>query len=470
MAGLHFLVDAPPHRRSEREYALSVLLRDWLGIDYTIRILDGSTGTTLTLAGDATHRAALVLPDVLLSDATTWLSRSSLPSRAISMSAPEWMNLEAPIPVLYPIGEAGVGVTDADDGTVSLGFDLLGGLFFMLTRYEEYVLTDERDEHDRFPARASVAAREGWMQWPILDIYLHVFVGSVRRAWPGLELDVPSGGGTRIGHDVDHPASRMFWRGRRRLRVLAGDLFRREDPNLLLRRMKAFLAPGAHLPWDDPFNTFDFLMRSSEAVGIRSAFFFLTADNERSDGSPYSIHDLWAGQLLREIGKRGHRVGLHGSYGSFVDDSRLAAEWSALVDACRGLPEGTLEPTIRQHFLRWRPGATWPAQERAGLQVDETLGYADAIGYRAGTARSFQAYDLGLGRPLDLRVRPLHVMDATLLQYLRIGPPEAVRQVGEMAARTRIFGGGLSLLWHNSSLETASAKGYYLEILRTITG
>jgi hypothetical protein len=108
---------------------------------------------------------------------------------------------------------------------------------------------------------------------------------------------------------------------------------------------------------------------------------------------------------------------------------------------------------------------TWNAQAEAGLTVDESLGFADDVGYRAGTARSFPAFDLNQGRQLAIRIKPLHVMDATLLQYLSIGEDQAYATVAAMSRRTRTYGGSFSFLWHNSSLVTSAQRRLYLRLL-----
>jgi hypothetical protein len=470
VAGPKLLVEIPPHRRTEHEYAISVLLRDWLQWDYEVRVVDGLEGSRMRPAGASDTDPAILLPDVLLAPETSWLTEASLPIHVTSIEAPEWTGIDDDIPLLFPVGEGTPELIHREDGVIELGFDLLGALFFMLSRYEELVRVRARDQHGRFPAEASVAAGRGWLQVPILDIYLHVFVAVARLAWPAAELTIPEGGGLRIGHDVDHPASSMWWHGSGRLRVLAGDLIKRRDPGLALRRAASFVPRRTELPGVDPFNTFDFLMSTSEAVGLESTFYFLTRDSGPPNSSNYRLTDPWATALLLEIARRGHRIGLHGSYNSYVDSSRIANEWAALADACRFLPERTLQPTIRQHFLRWNVGATWRAQQEAGLSVDETLGYADAVGYRAGTARAFTAFDLEAGRPLDIRVQPLHVMDTTLIHYLDVRPDEGLQLVKDLASRTHRFGGDLSVLWHNSSLETAAAKRSYVELLQTLSG
>ena len=465
---LEFLVEIPPDWRSEREYALTVLIEDWLGASYTVRVNNDLMETRLRLASQP-GEAMIAIPDVLLGRTTKWLSPSSLPLTELhTLRLPAWTGVEGTLPLLYDSVRDVNELVSRDGGRFVLRLDLLGSLVFMLTRYEEYVSLRARDEHGRFPASASTLASSGWLRWPVLDMYLHVFVALVRLAWPNAQIAPTSGAGVRVGHDVDHPSSSIRWHGRQRLRKVAGDVVRRRDLGLALRRASSFLPATRAVSRFDPYNTYGFLMDSSEAVGARSAFFFLTKDTELPHGSRYQLSDAWAQRLIAEIADRGHQIGLHGSYISSTDAGRLKEEWSILERACSGLLPGVLRPTVRQHYLRQQPGETWRAQVEAGLAEDESLGFADAVGFRAGTARSFPAYDLANHCQLPLRIRPLHVMDGTLLDYMSLDDVDALSIVTEMGDRTRTFGGDFSLLWHNSSLETYRAKRLYLDILGSL--
>jgi hypothetical protein len=374
------------------------------------------------------------------------------------------------LPLLFATPPAGDGLVTVDGDRSEFRLDLLGSLFFGLSRYEERAEGAERDERDRFPASASVLGRTGWLEWPVLDMYVTAFAGLLGRVWPGLADRAGRPGGAVLSHDVDHPGSAIRWRGVERLRVVAGDVVHRRDLGLGLRRAASLLPTRAGIGPLDPLDTFDFLMTTSEAVGARSTFFFLTRETEIPDGSRYRIERPWARRLIGEIAARGHRIGLHGSYHSFDDPDRLAAEWGILESGCASLAPGVLRRAIRQHYLRFRAGETWRAQVSAGLEEDESLGFADAIGYRAGTARSFTAWDIDRGGPLPTRVRPLHVMDVTLLQRMTTALPERLAAVAEMARRTRRHGGELSLLWHNSSLETSATKAIYRGLVRELFG
>ena len=68
------------------------------------------------------------------------------------------------------------------DGGIQLGLDIFGSVFFMITRYEEVVKSD-RDEYDRFPAAASLAYQEGFLDRPIVNEYLEILWTCMKRLW-----------------------------------------------------------------------------------------------------------------------------------------------------------------------------------------------------------------------------------------------------------------------------------------------
>ena len=109
------------------------------------------------------------------------------------------------------------------------------------------------------------------------------------------------------------------------------------------------------------------------------------------------------------------------------------------------------------------------ALTEAGLLEDETLAFADTIGFRAGTARSYPAFDLLRGETLSLRVKPLHVMDIALARAAA-SPDEASAHAVEMERLTRAYGGTFSILWHNSRLETPRARQRYSRLLAALRG
>ena len=62
---------------------------------------------------------------------------------------------------------------------------------------------------------------------------------------------------------------------------------------------------------------------------------------------------------------------------------------------------------------------------------------------------------------MRLRERPLHVMDGSLFDYMKLTPDAALPAVLTLARECRRYQGTFTLLWHNSSLPTVSEQRWY---------
>jgi hypothetical protein len=417
---------------AERAYALDMVLGEWLGLGFTARAQERADVEIVSAADPGGPR--LTLPDVLFATAPeAWLTEASLPRRPLARRAGD------DLPVLY-----------GADGAL----DVFGSAFFLLTRYEE-IARPERDEHDRFPSSATLARAEGFLHRPLADEYVELLWAALRERWPRLER---ARRGYRVlpSHDVDWP--RPQGRGPIvALRAAAGDALRRRSPGLALARLRG----------DNVNDTFDFLMDSSERRGLTSAFYFMAGRTDARHDGDYSLDDPWIAALLRRVDERGHEIGLHPSYGTFRDPEALRTELERLRRACAAAGVSQEVRGGRQHFLRWENPTTWRAWAQAGLAYDASLGFSDATGFRCGTAREYPVFDLRARERLPLRERPLVAMEQALP-----GPRSetVAAAVASLADACRRGGGDLSLLWHNSSLRTATERRAYAAALDAATG
>jgi uncharacterized protein DUF7033 len=435
------LVEAPAAYEAERRYILEVVLGDWLGLEWDLRTAQRDD-VRITMAPGPDGPSVLV-PDVLFATpAQDWLTAASLPA----------VRTAGGLPILYGAEQPGLEV------------DVFGSAFFMLTRYEELVV-DDRDGYGRFPAAASVAARHGFLGTPIVDAYVELLWETLQRAWPRLQRK-PRAFAVLLTHDVDDPLATLEHGPLDAARAFGGDLVRRRDPRLALRRGRSLLGDRRA----DPHNTFDFLMDVSERYGLRSAFYFLAhRDQDARDDGAYLFEDPWVGALIGRIARRGHEVGLHPSWCTYRDAARTAEELGRLqrVAAAQGVRQD--EWGGRQHFLRWANPDTWRNWEAAGLSYDCTLGYSEAVGFRTGTCHPYRVFDLQDRRALALREMPFQVMDVTLLSAMGLTPDAARDAVLDIASECRRYGGRLGLLWHNNTLlRTAREQRWYEDLIAAV--
>lgn len=350
------------------------------------------------------------------------------------------------------------------DGYV-LHYDVLGLVYWVLTRQEEVGRTD-LDEHGRFAATSSHAFKHGYLERPVVDEWLDILGQVIVRAWPGVKLKHHEFS-VKVSHDVDQAARYGFrpWKGV--LRGMAGDALKHPDlrglagPWIRLKSRKR-LHPL------DAFNTFGWLMDVSERRSLQSAFYFICERRGTRYDCDYDLNHPTMQYLLQEIHGRGHEIGLHASYNSYRDPERIAHEGQRLRTVCTSLGIGQQVWGGRMHWLQWSQPVTLRAWSDAGMAYDSTMTYAEAPGFRCGSCFEYQAYDPVAQEALPIKVRPLIVMEGSVIETygLGLGVGSAARErILRLKNVCRQVGGCFTLLWHNSSLTTRKWRRLYIDVL-----
>jgi peptidoglycan/xylan/chitin deacetylase (PgdA/CDA1 family) len=441
---------APAGAGERHRYIADVVFRRWLGLQFELAI---GSGDTWQISADGSD-AVLTLPSVALKS-ETWMPDDALESWHVGKAFPEAQPVEPYIPVL-----AGRPAADRH----FLGLDVLGSAFWMLARTEELV-SPVRDDHERFPATASCAFRNGFLERPIVDEYVAVLYAAMRRLWPRLPVRQQKGS-VWITSDVDVPYDCSSRSAGEMTRAMAGDVLRRRNVRGAARRLKNWPYARRGDYRHDPNNTFDWMLERFARHGRRASFFFIAGHSHgRIDGC-YTLEEPFLQELLGKVAARGHEIGLHGSYGTFRDLPRIERERANLESACGRLGLHVSAQGNRQHYLRWDARQTPELLSRAGFAYDTTGGFADRPGFRYGTARAFPMWDWQGGRALPLVQRPLVFMDATVLGYMGMKDPAAITELGgKLCERARRYGGDFVLLWHSNNLQDGFQRQAFEEMV-----
>ena len=467
------VVRTPGRYPAERRYVLGVVLGEWLGLDWRLECAD--VPDVRIGVADNPDGPVVTLPDTLFAvDEARWLTAAALPELPLARSrvgdaggGP--FDPDAVLPVLYGAPAPGRPLVGADEHGAALRVDVFGSAFALLTRYEE-IIDGERDGYQRFRAADTLAARAGFLQLPLVDAYVELLWAALHRVWPRLTRR-PREYRVLLSHDVDDPLSTVGRGAAQRGRQLLGDLARRRDPGLALRRLRAQAGSWRGRLDRDPHNTFDLLMDTSERHGLRSAFYFLANNDVNPRGGRYDLVDHpWVRELMGRVARRGHEVGFHAGFGTFRDPVRTAEEFERLRAVAERAGVRQERWGGRQHYLQWANPDTWRNWEDAGLAYDCTLAFSEAAGFRTGTCREYPVFDLVARRPLALREQPFQVMDVTLFGHQRLTPDAAHASVVDIARTCRRFSGDLGILWHNDEvLRTARQHRWYEALIEAVT-
>ncbi len=449
----------------ERQYAISTLIGDFLGLPWRYE-LSGGDGISIALEG---QNNAIRMPDVFFRLASSsWLNPDSMPLQPLrSWDTRELVEdielIDPVVPVIF--GDLSQRECETYVG-LDLPIDIFGSAFFMLSRYEEVVRPD-RDVHDRFPSSASIAFQEGFLERPIIDEYLEILWRAMKKLWPQLERKKTEGV-LRVTCDLDSPYQIDF-SSYAMARGVAADLLKRRSPRRAFVNLQTrYRARRGDFSGDPYLDDVDWMMEVNEEAGNRVAF-YLIADGHDAFDARYRLEEPVIRRLMRRIHERGHEIGLHPSYASYRSAEQLQREAGILRSILENLDIPHQELGGRQHYLRWQTPLTARNCEAASMRYDSTLSYADRSGFRCGTGREFTMYDVGGRRSMRLKQRPLVLMETSVISdsYMGMGYSEQAGEYMQMLqSRSMRLGGECTLLWHNSSFENDTARKIYQALIR----
>ena len=452
----------PPQCRQEAQYILTIFFTEFFGLKYRVAFHEGNN--FLILGGEKTLKIAATF---FVRADRCWLQPESLPQRPSTLWDTSEIGLDMPlVEPLVPIIE-GEPVCEIQEDHIFLGLDVFGSAFFMLSRYEECVIPD-RDHYGRFPARSSLAQQEGFLMRPIINEYLEILWACIKRLWPGLER---RGRAFRmiISADVDSPYNCGTKQPHIQAKQVGRDLLKRRDPVRAARGLaNFFLSKWGNYSLDPHFQHLFWMMDVNQAAGNKVAFNFIVNHSDpRMDGC-YSIDEPAIRRLVRQIHQRGHEIGLHPSFNTFRNAATTIREADQLREVMKA--EGVDQDWIggRQHYLRWENPITARNWEAAGMAYDSTLGYAEHPGFRCGICYEYPLYDVLERKRLNLRERPLVVMECSVMSelYMNFGNSDAsLHMMIKLKDICRAFHGDFTLLWHNSSFDSEPDREIYRQLI-----
>lgn len=316
-------------------------------------------------------------------------------------------------------------------------FDIFSAVFYMVSRYEEY-LQFMPDKHGRFEAEESIAANRKFLHLPVVDLWCKMLaeVLQIYQQCKGLQ---PGNYRFKLTVDIDRAWKYKNAGITHTLIVLGKNLVLLKSKQII-EQIKVLLGKKS-----DPYDCYEYLYQIQEQLREKITFFILCGRLSTHDHN-IPIRKKHFKQLITQLSNKSE-IGLHPSYRSNNSIEILQSELTKL--------ENVAEEKIyhsRQHFLKVSFPATYRRLIKLGILHEYSMGYSHLSGFRAGIARPYFFYDLSTEKPTDLRITPFQVMDRTLLGYMKLTPNEAIKEIEYYKKTISNVGGQFVALWHNSSL------------------
>lgn len=349
----------------------------------------------------------------------------------------------------------------------SLNIDLIGTIFIMLSRYEEYVLSKPHfDTFGRFKAESSV--NYSALHIPIVDELLYLFSYLLRSRLNFPLREKNSNFAILPTHDVDRPFEYLYYSPFRISKRLLGDLILRRSISQVKKRWKKYRTVKKG-NWDqDPYNTFEWIMDASEKEGLSSSFHFIPQATVPEKDQKYDLKNIEIKKLLLNINRRGHSIELHPSFGASLMHGQLSKEAEILREVCNELGISIEHLKSRYHYLRWNNNSL-EELENANIQIDQTLGYATQPGFRCGTCHPYRAFNFQKMSASSVIIEPLILMDVSLFSDTYLGLADdfgkAWKIVEQLKNQCKKHKGNFTILWHNNQLVYEKMKTFYQQCI-----
>lgn len=322
-------------------------------------------------------------------------------------------------------------------GGEAFPFDMLAAIFYLVSRYEEY-LPFTKNQYGQFKAADSLASRLGFLDKPVVDIWIQELKAVLENKFPHLIFKEKKFE-TTFTYDIDVAYAYLG----RTVTVTTAN-FIRDCFRLNFKKIKERyrVMSGAQR---DPFDTYGDILQQQEIYGHQLLFFFLVGQqNKFNRNLPPSGRKLQ--QLITELTVAAN-TGIHPSYYTDTDLALLQSEKQLLESIGRKTITSS-----RQHYLRLCLPETYNNLIKAGITHDYSMCFAEMPGFRAGTCTAFNFYDLAAEEETALVVHPNTFMEGTFIEDMKLQPIAAQSLMKQLVDEVKKVNGHFISIWHNHSL------------------
>jgi len=429
---------------AEREYVLNQIFLEFLGIEIEIEKYENAPQNHYTII---LNNSEILINDSFFADPNNSLSYLRIDNIPTSIKWERLNYSENKLPIIY--GDSDID-TQVVNGRIIIkcGLDIFASIYFMLTRWEEYVIPD-RDKHGRFEGVNSTAYINNFLEIPVVNYYLDVLWNMLKKCDQSI-LKKQRKYKLHLTHDVDN--IKKYTNPYRFIKSFIGQVIKGNLLNaifMLPQYIKVMLGYGI-----DPYYTFEYIISLSNRYNLRSIFFFLCQlDNEYD--SRYNVTSNEVKTLINLIESNKCDIGIHPSYKSSECDELLKKELTRYRKIFN-----KSKIISRQHYLKLSIPKTFVNLSQNLVSVDYSLGYADKVGFRCGVCYPYRLFDFIDRKQLDIYEYPLLVMDNTIFDYNSYNFIEAKEKIYKICKQVRAFQGDFVFLWHNTRFFNLGESGF----------
>lgn len=334
-----------------------------------------------------------------------------------------------------------------------LPFDAFAAIFYMVSRYEEY-LPYKRDKYGRFDPQQSIAYCENFLEKPIVHYWARMVFEKIEQHFPNFKPDEPR---FSFQPTIDIDAAYSYL-GKGLIRTTGAYIrsLLNNDWHEIKERTQVLLRQR-----QDPFDTYDYILDLQERYKIRHKIFILFAEYNKNDKNLPTSNPRFR-RIVQRLSDYCD-IGIHPSFTSNEDPRLLKQE----IENLSKLLNRDITFS-RQHFLKLSFPDTYRNLIDLDILDDYTMGFAKHIGFRAGICIPYNFFDVDFDTETKLKIHPFMMMDVTMKAYMKIPDDQIFERFKPLIDEVKNVRGTLTTLMHNQTFSSTGVWGNWREIYERI--
>ncbi len=322
------------------------------------------------------------------------------------------------------------------------GFDVLAAIFYLITRYEEY-LPHQKDIYGRYAHTNSLAYQNNFLTIPLVNLWIKDLLSQLTTHNSQLttyNLQLTTSFSFTPTYDIDIAFAYNHQPIIKNLGGFFKDLMK-GDVEKVIERANVYSGTK-----QDPFDTYQWLDALHQQLNLNPIYFFLLAKKKGIYDKNIAPSSSAMQQLVQQHSTK-YVVGIHPSWQSGDKELLLKEE----IDSIKKITAKDCTKS-RQHYIRLTLPETYRSLIKNGITEDYSMGYGSINGFRASVASPFYWYDLEKEEATNLLIHPFCFMDANSFFEQHLSAAEAGRELRYYHDIVKQVGGQLITIFHNHFL------------------
>lgn len=326
--------------------------------------------------------------------------------------------------------------------------DLISSAFYFLSCWQEYASPKLIEPSNFFAFADSLQYKHGFAEIPVVDRYceiLHRTLNHLFSEYNSENLWNEKKFALSLSYNIDYW---HFWTD-----PFIKSLRERQDKLFSKKNIQKWLRILIHKVGTKLFDS-NFIMNNilahERSRKLSSSCFLLSHDSFPDERMNYFSDENIQAEVLRVL--KNCSINLQGTKEAGYQNDYLLDEIKKLdVDNLQG---------FRVRYMNFNYQNLFTILEKANISFDSSMGFYEAVGFRAGVSYPFYPYNIAEDRAFEVLEVPIAFTDRALYKLTKGNARLAKHKVYELMKTASIHRTHISIVWHNHLFDKIDYPGW----------